>query len=50
MSNEVFVFLRPFWLWAYLPLLLLVIFWWRRRQPLGNWDALVDKQLQFHVD
>jgi len=49
MSNEVFVFLRPFWLWAYLPLLLLVIFWWRRRQPLGNWDALVDKQLQAYV-
>lgn len=49
MSDSEFSFLRPDWLWALLPVLLLAVHWWRRRQAPSAWDSLVDVELQAYV-
>ncbi|MFK7889708.1 MAG: VWA domain-containing protein [Granulosicoccus sp.] len=42
--------LRPEWLWALLPLLLLfTLYWFRLRRAQSAWEQLVDPQLQAYV-
>lgn len=45
MSEPLLHFLRPGWLWGFLPLLAAVVFWWRRRATAGAWRAAVDAEL-----
>lgn len=44
-----FTWLRPLWLWGFVPLLLLTIVWVRKRRSSGAWDELVDPALQPYV-
>jgi Ca-activated chloride channel family protein len=48
-SLETFHFLRPEWLWALLPLLLLVALLARDKAKGGNWQSVVDPQLLPHL-
>ncbi len=41
--------LRPEWLWALLPLAALSVYVWRASVKTGEWEALVDPQLQPYV-
>lgn len=44
-----FHFLRPWWLVAIVPLLILVIYLWRQRTQLQSWAAICDKHLLEHL-
>ena len=46
---EAFHFLRPLWLLALLPALLLSIYWWRHRIEQDPWKGLVDQHLLKHL-
>lgn len=39
------VFLRPWWLWAYLPVLLVGLYWWFRPQSITDWQKHCDAKL-----
>jgi Ca-activated chloride channel family protein len=39
------VLLRPWWLWAYLPILLVGIYWWFRPQSTTDWQKHCDAKL-----
>ena len=41
--------LRPAWLWGFLPLVLLAVYWLLQRKDLSDWDAFVDPELQRYV-
>jgi len=41
--------LRPFWLWGFLPLLILILLWSRQKRQRSDWDAVVDPELQAYV-
>ena len=41
--------LRPAWLWGFLPLVLLAVYWLRQRKDRSDWDAFVDPELQRYV-
>lgn len=44
-----FDWMRPAWLWGFLPLSLLVIFWLRRGAAGRTWESFVDPELQPYV-
>ncbi len=41
-----FHFIRPEWFWALLPLVLLLTVYYYRRAAAGDWDKIIDPQLQ----
>lgn len=49
MSESELVWLRPLWLWGFIPLLLLVFIWFRKQSTAGAWDKIVDPALQPYV-
>lgn len=49
MTASELIWLRPAWLWGFIPLLLLVVIWIRKRRDKGAWDSVVDPALQPYV-
>lgn len=49
MSAEGFIWLRPDWLWGFLPLLVLLVIYWRRTRQRNQWDRVVDSELRAYV-
>lgn len=49
MSDADLVWLRPLWLWGFLPLVLAITFWYRRSLVGSAWERVVDPQLQQYV-
>ncbi|NND92335.1 MAG: VWA domain-containing protein [Granulosicoccus sp.] len=41
--------LRPAWLWGFLPLLLMMVVWFRQRSGTTAWESVVDPALQPYV-
>jgi len=48
-SESLFHFLRPAWLWGYLPLTLAAIVWWRQQAAASAWRVVVDAELAPHM-
>ncbi|MCW9025187.1 MAG: VWA domain-containing protein [Gammaproteobacteria bacterium] len=46
---SLFHFIRPFWLWACLPLLVISVFLWRRRLLSRSWETVIDPNLLPHL-
>lgn len=44
-----FHFLRPSWLWAFLPLMVLILWTWRQHKSSQSWLKVIDKKLQPYV-
>jgi Ca-activated chloride channel family protein len=44
-----FHFLRPEWLWAILPALLLAAYFWRQKSRASNWQGAINEQLLAHL-
>ncbi len=44
-----FHFLRPLWLLAFIPMLLLIVWSWRQRKNSQSWLKVIDKKLQPYV-
>jgi len=49
MNTDTFIWMRPHWLWALVPLLALSIMWFRRQRSGSAWDKVVDPALQPYV-
>lgn len=49
MSDADLVWLRPLWLWGFLPLVLVITFWYRRSTIGSAWERVVDPKLQQYV-
>ena len=43
------IWLRPAWLWALIPLVLLMVWWFKRQIVQSAWEAVVDHELQPYV-
>lgn len=41
-----FTWLRPLWLWGYVPLLALLFFWFKQSQTRSEWENIVDPELR----
>jgi len=48
-ADATLVFLRPLWLWGFLPLAIAAFAWWRRRASVGAWERVVDPALAPYV-
>lgn len=49
MNESDFQWLRPLWLWVFLPLLIILAVWLRRGVGASAWDGVVDPELQPYV-
>jgi len=49
MTEFALSWLRPWWLIAYLPLLLCALVWWKSRRGRSDWTQVVDVALQPYV-
>lgn len=45
MFPEEFQFIRPYWLYGFIPLILLVIYMFRHKLRNKKWESLCDKEL-----
>ena len=49
MMETSLIWLRPQWLWGFLPLLFLALYWLRQGKDRSDWDDFVDPELQPYV-
>ena len=49
MTEPELVWLRPLWLWGFVPLMLMALIWFRKQTSAGAWDKIVDPALQPYV-
>lgn len=49
MMDAALQWMRPEWLWGFVPLLVIIVFWFRLRSNNGGWESFVDPALQPYV-